>query len=463
MKRALFVLSLVTIFLLVYFPHYNYDYPLHVDEWHHINSAMQLSSGVYDFSSFRVFEIGYHVFLAGLDTIGFDLVLGYKYLPGFFSVVAAIFLFKLVYFLKKDYWTALFSILFFSSIQSNVNILGLWFATPFTFALPIIFLGLYLFSKKNFKMFILCIFVLLFVHPISGFFLLILSIIHLTRTNLKNFKKLLSLAVLLIPVIFFIVVSKRPLSWFFKQILFEKGWTLLEPSASLNSLSTSLFGKILNISPYYLPLFFGIVLFAVSMYGLFSNKKSLFSSWFFYTIVMIFIFVNFNISPFVPYQRIVYLAAISLAVLAGVGLSKLIRKRNIITKVVIICIVFIFAFYSYGNVSPGTEPYHIIDDVEYKALFWLRAIDANEYVIAPLSTASAVFPISNNHALASSYFGGDLVSRQATEEFYTSDCNSQQKILQDYQIKYVYSRNKLGCAFLTEIYSNLAFIYLFEN
>ena len=54
-------------FFLVYSPHLNYPYPLHVDEWHHISQARSLARLDYNFHSVSSFEFGYHLFLAILD------------------------------------------------------------------------------------------------------------------------------------------------------------------------------------------------------------------------------------------------------------------------------------------------------------------------------------------------------------------------------------------------------------
>src|SRR5690606_35896863 len=114
-------------------------------------------------------ESGFH-FLLFLSSYLIDLVLNYKYLPALWATFSALTLFYLVY--KKsgnNFYLGLLSIIFFASIKSNVNILGLWFFTPLTFAIPFIFLYFYLFTegveKENTKMVIGSLLIMIFLLP----------------------------------------------------------------------------------------------------------------------------------------------------------------------------------------------------------------------------------------------------------------------------------------------------------
>ena len=43
-RKILVVLALSFVFLLVYSPHFNYSFPYHVDEWHHLSESIRLGN-----------------------------------------------------------------------------------------------------------------------------------------------------------------------------------------------------------------------------------------------------------------------------------------------------------------------------------------------------------------------------------------------------------------------------------
>ena len=101
-KAAIFLAALVFVFLLVYSPHFNYAYPYHTDEWHHISEAISLGengSGINPYFKEKPrivdYEIGYHFFLAGIFVF-VNPVLAYKFFPAIFACAAAIVLFIFV-------------------------------------------------------------------------------------------------------------------------------------------------------------------------------------------------------------------------------------------------------------------------------------------------------------------------------------------------------------------------------
>ena len=76
-----------------------------------------------------------------------NLVLFYKFLPAIWAVFSALALFFLVYKKTNDFYLGILAIIFFASIKSNLNLLGLWFFTPLTFSIPFILLYIYFFTE----------------------------------------------------------------------------------------------------------------------------------------------------------------------------------------------------------------------------------------------------------------------------------------------------------------------------
>jgi len=65
MKRreiSLLVFILISVFILVYSPHFNYRFPYFIDEWHHISQSYNLFEEGYFLGSGKL-EIGFQLFL----------------------------------------------------------------------------------------------------------------------------------------------------------------------------------------------------------------------------------------------------------------------------------------------------------------------------------------------------------------------------------------------------------------
>ena len=90
--------------LLVYSPHFDYRFPFHVDEWHHITEAVRFNHPAEYFQfltaepqrRFSGLEIGFHILLSLIGRI-FDLVLIYRFLPATWAILTALTLFYVFY------------------------------------------------------------------------------------------------------------------------------------------------------------------------------------------------------------------------------------------------------------------------------------------------------------------------------------------------------------------------------
>jgi len=93
LKKSYFLLGgiLAILFILVYMPHFAYEYPLHVDEWKHISEARAINEGTYEGGN-KILEIGFQLFLAALYSL-INLILIYKFLPALFAIISGAVLF----------------------------------------------------------------------------------------------------------------------------------------------------------------------------------------------------------------------------------------------------------------------------------------------------------------------------------------------------------------------------------
>jgi len=338
-KILLIILVLIFTFLLVYIPHYSYSFPRHIDEWHHITEAIKLQKGEYS-GGIIGYRIGFHILLLLLSKIT-NLVLVYQFLPAIWAAITAFVLFYVVYKkTDKQFYIALFSIIFFASIKSNVNITGLWFFTPLTFSLPFIFLYVYFFTKgieRQKKKFILTSLIimtfLLFVHPISVLFAFPFLLIY-SLVNLKYIKKewkffSIFLIIPIVGALFFKSLFKIPwklvIKNLFEGLQFRHNWGVLE----------------INNSFFELYSFIGYILAIIGLVLIFRYKKNLkkylvYAIWPIIVFISILIYKITGVSYLSPYQRNLYYFVISLPILSAFGLDYLLKltKKSVITELI---------------------------------------------------------------------------------------------------------------------------------
>lgn len=483
MKKSrifLIIIVLIFTFLLVYIPHLGYPFPRHVDEWHHITEAIKLEKGEYSGGA-TGYRIGFHILLLLLSKIT-NLVLIYQFLPAIWAVFSALVLFYVVYKkTDKQFLIALFSMIFFASIKSNVNITGLWFFTPLTFSIPFIFLYIYFFTegieKHNRKFILLSLatmILLLFIHSISVLFaipfLLIYSLFNFRY--LKKEWKFFSIF-LIIPIIgalFYKFMKEVPWNFLIRDLIialqFKRGWGVLE----------------LNNSFFELYSLMGYILAVVGLVLIFRHRENLkkylvYGLWPITVLISIMIYKKTGVSYLSPYQRNLYYFALSLSILSAFGLDYLLKiVKQLIIKtnfadvekeflkrtvfVLIFIVVIFFTFLSYQKIPQQVALYQVIDNSEYQALLFLSKIPEKGVVMALPRISEALYPISGHKPVATYVFYG---KRADVERFFLSeDCETKQQLINQYKVKYILSKSKINCGWKL-IYDKENYIYKYEK
>ena len=481
----LLAITLFFAFFLVYKPHLDYPYPFHVDEWHHISEAIRLGNYGEYFESLRMIEgtrfngieIGFH-FLLFLLSFFFDLVLIYKFLPAIWVCVSVVTLFYVVY--KKsdrNFILAWLATVFFISIKSNVNVLGLWFFTPLTFVIPFIFLYVYYFSEaieKQSKKFIIIgsavMALVIPLHALSVLFFLPALLIYL-RINIRYVVKewkffSLFLLVPILGVLFYKYTLAIPwpqlLGHMWEHLQFKFGWGVLEVKNSLIEVY-SWIGYILAAV--------GVLFIILDRHA---KKYALYLLWPATTFLLIIIYRLTGISYLSPYQRNLYYFAISLPILSALGLfgileiiksqlnnlkfgfeSSMVYGQKFIYGAIIF-LVFALTFSSYYIIPKQLDLYRVIDNDDYEALAFLAKLPKDGVVAALPLVSSAIYPISGHEPLASVAFYGDDLKRQQLYSFfantdYESLNNGEFNAVRayematiDYNIEYVLSKTPLN-------------------
>jgi hypothetical protein len=212
----LFVLAVVLVFVLVYSPHFSYKYPLHADEYFHLEQSKKILTGEYDFKELH-YPFLFQVSLLPLFLIevvfGISPLFLYQFLPVIYAVIASIFLFLFVFRLTKNFWISLFSMVFFASLPSDVNLMGLWFATPFSLTIPLIFAFLFFFikavqdsKKKDIIIASAILFITSFIHASSIAFLFPILLVYFLF-NQNKIKKNKNFLFLFLPYLIYVVFA----------------------------------------------------------------------------------------------------------------------------------------------------------------------------------------------------------------------------------------------------------------
>jgi hypothetical protein len=493
-KTWLFLAVLIATFLLVYSPHFSYPYPLHADEWRNIEGAKKLfsyESGKELLTSSN-FEWGYHFFLNFLGKLGFNLVLIYKFLPAIFACVAAVILFAFMLRITKNYIIAIGSMVFFASLPSNVNLLGLWFGVAMTFSISFIFLFFFLFieginqeDKRKSKAYILpamiILSIILFIYPQSAAFIIPTLLVYMILNYKEIRKKPINLIVLLPIILYFGNILRAMGS---KKLILNTikiGESYLEPGITQNPVILTLGSKLIYLSPYFLPLLYGFIPFFLAMIGLYfaikDKKLQIFAIWFLTTILFLFCNNFTEISFVLRERRAVYFCLLSLVPLSAIGLYNLLlfvknkinrhtqeenmKKKRIFTVFsIIILLVLAGTFYNYGKQREGTEVYHLIEEEDYSALTFLDNYDSNMIVLAPLSQSTAIYSITDNTPVETIFYISKENDSKAkkVEEFFQGDCEKKEEIITFYKVDYIISKYPLNCGW-ENIYAEKNYIY----
>ncbi|HLC89771.1 MAG TPA: hypothetical protein VJG65_02300 [Patescibacteria group bacterium] len=487
LKTAQLVLLLLTAIaagLLVYQPHWNYPFPFHVDEWHHISEASRLGNYGEYFEVLRSewdqrftgLEIGFHFFLFLLSFV-FDLVLIYQYLPAIWMAVIVLILFYVIYQQSgQRFFLAWLAMIFFVSIKSNVNLLGLWFFTPLTFSFPFILLYLYFFNRgfleQNKKYLLISLGIMIFLlptHSLAVLFALPALLVYALINYRYLFKEYKFFLLFLIIPVFGLILYKLTLnlSWpqtiphLFSQLMFRHGWGVLELKNSLV--------EIYNWLGYLFALAGVIFIFFRRQ----AKEHALYLLLLLTLFILIVLYRLTGISFFSPYQRNLYYLVLLLPWFSAIGLFLILQiiKKNIaelsffgeikkyfpwFIQSVIISIVIILLFVNYYQLPPQIDLYQVINQNDYQLLKLFSDLPKRKVMALPFMS-TALYPISRQEPVATLAFYGD---KKDVEEFFgDSSCIIKSQILKKHEVKYIISPEPIDCNFgrLYQKYDNYVY------
>ena len=334
--------------------------------------------------------------------------------------------------------------------------LGLYFFTPLTFAIPFIFLFIFFFvrglKRENKKYLLLS-------------FLLILLLIPIHATSVT-----FAFPVLFVSCILYYKYIKREFRFFFIFLLiplvglifysFVANLTIID---SLGILMQELqfrgelgHAGVFNDSLTVTYSIAGGILAGIGFFSiLWGKKKELYPYiiWPLSLFLMILIFRMTDVSYLSPYHRNFYYFTIGLPLLSAFGLSWVInflasRLKRVNFKLIAVSALIIaifFSFISYWEKYPERPPYFVMitaDDYQ-DLLFMAKLPKARVLTYYPLLVA--VTPVTGHNII------GEFFKKFEWEEarrFFNSDnCRFRDALLKVYNIDYVVSKQELPCGY----------------
>ena len=468
------VAALVLTFFVVYSPHWDYPYPYHVDEWHHISQSQRLAQGGYweiqEASGFGAIEVGFH-FVLLLLAIPFNLVEIYKYLPAIWATFTAWCFYFVVSRKTKNDLVGVLATFFFASLKSNVNILGLWFFVPMSFAMPFILLYSYYLSEgvfsKNKKFILLALAIMVVLIPFYAtavLFLIptILIYFYFNRQYLKEEKKLFSvfLVVPILGIVFYKMTVDIPwlevLDHLQESLQFKFGWGVLE----LKNSWAEMYGLA------------GYLLAGLGVIYVFLERKvreyAFYLIWPLTLFISIEIYREVGVSFLAPYQRNLYYFALVMPLFSALGVYYLMeqiktwqlperiddRVRLLIIAALLLAVGGL-TFAGYYRIPWNLDLYRVIDSQDHQTLLFMKTLPPAK-VMASTFISTALYPIAGHKPYATIFFTGN---REVAEQFYIYDnCNFREEVIKNRHIDYVISSTPFKCDWPL-IYDKNNFVY----
>jgi len=463
MKREniILIFVLMFVFLLVYSPHFEYQYPFHIDEWHHIELALKFRS-----HEIHLMEVGFDFTLFVFSKF-VDLVKIYQFLPALWAIFSSFVLFY--YLRKKNLIAGFIAIPLLALLPSNVNLLGIWFFVPIVMAIPFFYLSLFIFeeslNEKNKKKLLISLIltgITFTIHPPTALVMIIGEFI-LALKQRKMFMEKKNLAFVLVLVIPFLLYFK----FFWREGFIETFKFFLQYITFTKEFSFYYF----DMNPIIL---FGIIPFSFAVIGLIKSFKikrlQVFSFVLLFSAVNLIIFSFYEITFIAHYQRVLYhfmLATVPLSAIGFVVIYNSIKKiiKNKILKIslliILVLLTIIPGILNYYEVNDKATLYILVKQEEIPALEFIESLP-DDGIVTPLRIGNVLYPLMKKEPIASLFWHPFWFEEM--KKFYKEDCEYKKEIIKQMQAKYIFSEDKINCTFLNNIYDdNTSYIYSFNE
>jgi len=516
-KPATVLLVLVCIFYLIFKVHYSYTglilnphstkpyyqvtnqyypYPLHSDEWSHLAQAIFFMEkngftavnpyyawAKNDLVEGGFLQFGHHAFLAAVYLMtGIEPIFSYRYLAASSACLIALALYFLLKELGYKHYTRIFAMIFFTSIRSNVNVLGFWFYIPSTASFFYILTAIYFLLKsfKDKRMAVLSLIAFscsLTIHASTTLLGLSCAIIILYNrskpiSGLKS-KHIAYSLLLILPFIIFLYIAysnlggiEKAIDYGIKRIIFvnEGGikdyyWNIISFYGNLASMLAIVGG----------------------IYAIRKKEGRFFIYWSIIGLIPIIIYGLFGFSILIRQQRAFIFTLIGISVLSARGLtivldyawilsSKIIRndqggRIRSFLNVLLVMIIISSIFNGYYTVEKKNYVlYHILEDRHYDAIKHVGETYGGGNIVFTDALASlGLYPISKNYAV--DIVSSNLYSRMKSfgGKWLKNDCTYKRWAMKQYNVTLTIVDFKVDCRFLKPVYEKEGLIIYEAN
>ncbi len=454
------IVTMLFALILNFSPHFYYPYPLHVDEYIHLETAKQilekeglnnLTDPTGRFQQTNDMEIGEHIFLAEIFIWTNMKMSNAIFIPAIFSIFSM--LITYIYLRRFSKISALVAIILIALIPTTVGFLGEKFIVPVNIsfiAIPGVLFLLDRYERNptngNLIPFVPLISISLLFHPPSGFaaltiilaYLILLAYIYLKTLHLnlkeenrKTREKILK--ILLISAISFAIVIQ-----------------IFLPSLLSKGVEAGTFAKQSYLDDIiYFPNYFGIfplMLAGIGIFFLIYRKNLLIPLSLLLLLIDLIAYIHFQKIFLFPFGRIYIYISILLSISAAIGVYEILKFRGKFFRVGIIIVVALISLSIYEQL-PKHSPYqyyHIMDDNDYENFAWMKENTPKDSRILADSWKSKGLVIFAERKTYSYYPTGPskkiLYYCESGDKFLRDKCNDSEFLINN-SINYVYSCN----------------------
>lgn len=466
-------------FYLAFIPHYNYPYPVHLDEWIHlaiseaiirdasiagITEPMFTAAPVHN----QIGEVGYHLFWGIFHQIsGISWLAIFRYFPGIVLILIVL----SVYILARRQGFGWEAALFTCLIPTTVGILGPGFFVPVIMGL--LFITLCLFLAFNFRttgaylaLFILAGCLLTIHIPTAAGLVIILAPYILI--NLKNNWRHSLWLVLALATPFILVILLLPFHWISSNVA-SMAKILLSPHPPSPHVDLPPI-----ITTYgYLPVLFCLLgTFRLAIrgekrdYGLILGLLAL--------LLMLAIFFTFHYGLSMMYERGLIYMMLMASVVAGAGLALVknltLPKRlaapiraPVITRNIgaILCVILIgLTLATCIPVRQNITYYHMIDQEDYEAFIWIRQNVGSNYDRAILDPWKGIAFVATTGKEIYTWIGVQCTPKDTRARDFLRDGCKDTTFMKDNHISIIYTQQPCQNPDLVEVRQN---VYLLKE
>ncbi len=457
---GIIVLTILFALILNFSQHLYYPYPLHVDEYMHLETAKQIveKEGINNLTDptgrFQQndMEIGHHIFLSEIFLLTNMKMSNAIFIPVIFSIFSMIITY--IYLRRFSKIAALVAIILIALIPTTVGFLGEKFIVPVNISFIAIPGVLFLIDRferdssvKNLIPFVPLISISLLFHPPSGFAVLTIilayvillgwnylktSHLNLKSEKKKNRKKILK--ILLISAISFIIVSQ-----------------LFLPSLLSKGIEAGTFAKQSYLDDIiYFPNYFGIfplMLAGIGIFFLIYRKNLLIPLSLLLLLIDLLVYIFFQKIFLFPFGRIYIYISILLSISAAMGVYEILKFRGKFFRVGIVVVILLISLSIYEQL-PKHNPYQYYqimsaDGFDYENFIWMKEnTPKNSTILADSwkSKGLAIFAERKTYSYFPTGPSKMLSYCESGDKFLADKCNNTEFLLNN-TVDYVYSCN----------------------